>query len=63
MDEIVVLAPTHWNPCQAIRVVNQTLGALELEKHSAKTYIGWMGKRKEVSEAFERDYLIRLETP
>jgi hypothetical protein len=37
MDDIVVLAPSHWKLRKAVRVVNQTLNGLQLEKHPEKT--------------------------
>ena len=40
MDDILVLAPTRWKLRKAIRVVNQVLAALGLEKHPEKTFIG-----------------------
>jgi RNA-directed DNA polymerase len=40
MDDILILAPTRWQLRGAVKVVNQTLGALSLEKHPAKTFIG-----------------------
>jgi RNA-directed DNA polymerase len=40
MDDILILAPTRWQLRGAVRVVNQTLGALSLEKHPDKTFIG-----------------------
>jgi Reverse transcriptase (RNA-dependent DNA polymerase) len=40
MDDILVLAPTRWKLRRAIRVVNEVLGALGLEKHPDKTFIG-----------------------
>jgi hypothetical protein len=33
MDDIVVLAPSRWKLRKAVRVVNQTLDGLQLEKH------------------------------
>jgi Retron-type reverse transcriptase len=33
MDDIIVLAPSRWKLRQAVRVVNQTLDGLQLEKH------------------------------
>ena len=44
MDDILVLAPTRWKLRQAVRVVNQALGALDLEKASDKTFIGRIEK-------------------
>jgi hypothetical protein len=40
MDDILVLAPTRWKLRRAIRVVNEILGSLRLEKHPDKTFIG-----------------------
>jgi len=40
MDDIVVLAPSHWKLRKAVRVVNRTLDGLQLEKHPGKTFIG-----------------------
>jgi hypothetical protein len=40
MDDILILAPTHWQLRRAVKVVNQMLGALGLEKHPDKTFIG-----------------------
>jgi RNA-directed DNA polymerase len=40
MDDILILAPTHWQLRRAVKVVNQTLGALSLAKHPDKTFIG-----------------------
>ena len=40
MDDILILAPTRWQLRSAVKVVNQTLGALSLEKHPDKTFIG-----------------------
>jgi len=40
MDDILILAPTHWQLRRAVKVVNQILGALSLEKHPDKTFIG-----------------------
>ena len=52
MDDILVLAPTHWKLRRAVRVVNEILAALDLRKHPAKTFIGrvekgfdWLGYR------------------
>ena len=35
-----VLAPTHWNLRQAVKMVNQGLTSLRLVKHPDKTFIG-----------------------
>ena len=40
MDDILILAPTRWQLRGAVKVVNQTLGSLNLEKHPDKTFIG-----------------------
>jgi hypothetical protein len=40
MDDIVVLTPTRWRLRHAVKVVNQELDALDLEKHPQKTFIG-----------------------
>jgi hypothetical protein len=40
MDDILVLAPTRWKLRRAVGLVNQILGALRLEKHPDKTFIG-----------------------
>lgn len=40
MDDWVVLAPTHWKLRAAIRLVNQALGALKVEQHPDKTFVG-----------------------
>jgi RNA-directed DNA polymerase len=44
MDDIVVLAPSHWKLRRAVRVVNQTLNGLGLEKQPEKTFIGRIEK-------------------
>jgi RNA-directed DNA polymerase len=40
MDDILVLSPTRWRLRKAVKVVNQVLGFLRLEKHPEKTFIG-----------------------
>ena len=40
MDDILILAPTRWQLRGAVKVVNQMLGELRLEKHPNKTFIG-----------------------
>ena len=40
MDDLLVLAPTRWKLRRAVRLVNEILGALRLEKHPDKTFIG-----------------------
>ena len=40
MDDILILAPTRWQLRGAVKVVNETLGTLSLEKHPDKTFIG-----------------------
>jgi RNA-directed DNA polymerase len=44
MDDIVALAPSRWKLRQAVRVVNQTLNGLGLEKRPEKTFIGTIEK-------------------
>ena len=44
MDDIIVLAPTRWKLRKAVKVVNQTLSSLRLEKHPNKTFIGRVTK-------------------
>ena len=44
MDDIVVLAPTRWKLRRAVRVLNQVLSSLKLEKHPEKTFIGRIEK-------------------
>ena len=44
MDDILVLAPTRWKLKAAVRVLNQTLAELKLEKHPDKTFIGKIEK-------------------
>jgi hypothetical protein len=40
MDDVLVLAPTRWKLRRAVKVLNETLGRLGLEKHPDKTFIG-----------------------
>jgi hypothetical protein len=40
MDDILIPAPTRWQLRGAVKVVNQLLGALRLEKHPDRTFIG-----------------------
>jgi hypothetical protein len=40
MDDILMLAPTRWKLRNAVKVVNEVLGSLQLQKHPDKTYIG-----------------------
>jgi RNA-directed DNA polymerase len=40
MDDILILAPSHWQLRRAVKVVNQTLGVLSLGKHPDKTFLG-----------------------
>jgi RNA-directed DNA polymerase len=40
MDDLLVLAPTRWKLRRAVKLVNRVLGALRLEKHPDKTFIG-----------------------
>ena len=44
MDDWVILTPTRWKLREAVRIVNQTLSELKLEKHPDKTYIGKIEK-------------------
>ena len=44
MDDILILARTRWQLRVAVKVVNQTLAALSLEKHPDKTFIGRIGR-------------------
>ena len=44
MDDMLVLAPTRWTLRQAVREVNQALGALGLKKAPDKTFIGRIEK-------------------
>jgi hypothetical protein len=44
MDDILVLAPTRWKLRTAVKVVNQVLASLRLEKHPDKTFIGRIEK-------------------
>ena len=40
MDDILVHSPTHWRLRKAVKVVNQVIESLRLEKHPDKTFIG-----------------------
>ena len=40
MDDVIVLAPTRWKLRRAVKVVNEVLTGLRLEKASKKTFIG-----------------------
>ena len=40
LDDILFLAPTRWKLRDAVKIVNQVLGSLDLEKHPDKTFIG-----------------------
>ena len=44
MDDWVILAPTRWKLRRAIRLVNETLAELKLDKHPDKTFIGRIGR-------------------
>ena len=44
MDDILVLAPTRWKLRAAVKVVNQVLASLKLNKHPDKTFIGRIEK-------------------
>ncbi len=40
----MVIAPTRWKLRVAIRIVNETLNMLRVEKHPDKTFIGRVGR-------------------
>jgi len=40
----VILAPTRWSLRRAIRIANETLRELPVEKHPDKTFIGRIGR-------------------
>ena len=40
MDDVIVLAPTRWKLRRAVKVVNEVLTGLALEKAPEKTFIG-----------------------
>jgi len=40
MDDWGIVAPTRWKLCETIRIVNQALNMLKVEKHPDKTFIG-----------------------
>ncbi len=40
MDDVIVLAPTRWKLRRAVRIVNEILNGLRLEKAPEKTFIG-----------------------
>ncbi len=40
MDDWIVIAPTRWYLRSAIRIVNETLNMLKVDKHPDKTFIG-----------------------
>ena len=40
MDDVLILAPTRWKLRRAVKMLNETLTALKLEKHPDKTFIG-----------------------
>ncbi len=40
MDDWVVIAPTRWKLRAAVRIVNETLNLLRVDKHPGKTFIG-----------------------
>jgi RNA-directed DNA polymerase len=44
MDDILVLAPTCWKLRRAVRVVNEQLAALDLQKDLDKTFVGRIEK-------------------
>ena len=40
MDDILVLAPSRWKLRRAVKLVNERLASLDLNKHPDKTFIG-----------------------
>ena len=40
MDDILVLSPSRWRLRRAVKVLNQVLSSLGLEKHPQKTFVG-----------------------
>lgn len=44
MDDWVVIAPTRWKLREAVRIVNEILNKLRVEKHPDKTFIGKVAK-------------------
>ncbi len=40
MDDWLIMSPTRWRLRNAVKIVNQVLVALRLEKHAGKTFIG-----------------------
>ena len=40
MDDILVLSPSRWRLRKAVKVVNQVLTFLKLEKYRDKTFVG-----------------------
>ena len=40
MDDVLILAPTRWKLRRTVKMLNETLTALKLEKHPDKTFIG-----------------------
>jgi hypothetical protein len=44
MDDVLVMANTRWKLRRAVRIVNETLATLGLEKHPEKTTIGRVAK-------------------
>jgi hypothetical protein len=44
MDDWVTLAPTRWKLRKAVKLTNQILAELKVEKHPDKTYIGKISK-------------------
>jgi RNA-directed DNA polymerase len=44
MDDICVPAPTRWKLRKAVKVVNQVLVSLRVQKHPDKTFIGRIAK-------------------
>jgi len=40
MDDWIIVAPNRWKLRKAVRIVNQVLDSLKVEKHPDKTFIG-----------------------
>ena len=44
MDDWVIIAPTRWKLRKAVKIVNEVLNKLKVEKHPDKTFIGKVEK-------------------
>ena len=40
MDDWVILSPTRWKLCKAIKAMNEVMNELKVLKHPDKTFIG-----------------------